>query len=293
MFVQTNTVSSVKKYIKEKLENHFSDSEIKMMSNEFLKKRLKLSHSDLIASSDILVTESDLLYFRSCVKRLLSEEPFQHIVGTTFFYGLEFKVDTRALIPRPETEELVDWIVSDYKEQSNLRIVDLCTGSGCVAISLKSILNDASIEAIDYSLDALGLAKENSNYTNLTVQFRHLDVLIEDAFSPKLFIEESYDCWVSNPPYIPNSDKAKMSRNVLDFEPEMALFVSDTEPLIFYSKIAKDALRFLKSKGHLYFEIHEDLAKEVVELLSELDYTSIEVKKDLQGKDRMVKAVKR
>jgi len=253
MFVENNTVNAIKTYLKEKLVDKFSVTEIKLMTNEFIKARLNLSSSDLISSGDLLLSESDLLFFRNCSKRLLNDEPFQHIIGSTFFYGLELQTDSRALIPRPETEELVDWIVKDYQGESGLRMIDLCTGTGCIALALKSIFKSASIDAIDVSLDALTLTKENSNALGLDLNFRQLDVLSESAFSPRIFLPESYDCWVSNPPYIPESEKESMAKNVLDFEPEMALFVENEEPLKFYLKIAQDALVFLKNEGALYF----------------------------------------
>ena len=293
MFVENNTINAIKTYLKEKLVEKFSASEIKLMTNELIKARLNLSSSDLISSGELLLSESDLLFFRSCAKRLLNDEPFQHIIGSTFFYGLELQTDRRALIPRPETEELVDWIVKDYEDKSSIRIIDLCTGTGCIALALKSVFKTASIDAIDVSLDALTLTKENSNALGLELNFRQLDVLSESAFSPRIFLPESYDVWVSNPPYIPESDKEDMAKNVLEYEPEIALFVENEEPLKFYLKIAQDALLFLKSDGALYFEIHESYGEKLKTELDVLGFKDIELRKDLQGKDRMLKAVKR
>ena len=293
MFVENNTINAIKTYLKEKLVEKFSASEIKLMTNELIKARLNLSSSDLISSGELLLSESDLLFFRSCAKRLLNDEPFQHIIGSTFFYGLELQTDRRALIPRPETEELVDWIVKDYEDKSSIRIIDLCTGTGCIALALKSVFKTASIDAIDVSLDALTLTKENSNALGLELNFRQLDVLSESAFSPRIFLPESYDVWVSNPPYIPESDKEDMAKNVLEYEPEIALFVENEEPLKFYLKIAQDALLFLKSDGALYFEIHEAYGVQLKTELDVLGFKDIELRKDLQGKDRMLKAVKR
>jgi len=293
MFVENNTINAIKTYLKEKLVEKFSASEIKLMTNELIKARLNLSSSDLISSGALLLSESDLLFFRSCAKRLLNDEPFQHIIGSTFFYGLELQTDRRALIPRPETEELVEWIVKDYEDKSSIRIIDLCTGTGCIALALKSVFKTASIDAIDVSLDALTLTKENSNALGLELNFRQLDVLSESAFSPRIFLPESYDVWVSNPPYIPESDKEDMAKNVLEYEPEIALFVENEEPLKFYLKIAQDALLFLKSDGALYFEIHEAYGVQLKTELDVLGFKDIELRKDLQGKDRMLKAVKR
>ncbi len=293
MFVQTNSIKAIRSYFKEKLSDLFSDSEIKIIGNEVICSRLNFSSNDLISANDNLLSESDLLYFRSIVKRLLNHEPFQYVVGNTHFYGLVLKTDKRALIPRPETEELVDWIKEFYSIEKPSKIADICTGSGCIALSLKSIFKDSFIVATDYSQDALALTKENSIDLKLDVKIVEFDARIEDQFERLSFNDNTrYDCWVSNPPYIPNKEMSLMSENVLKFEPHLALFVSDIDPLLFYRVISKKANDFLKKSGLLFFEIHEDLSNDVVQLLESLNYINIEVKKDLQGKNRMVKAEK-
>lgn len=295
MFVQTNSVQSIREYFKSRLENMFSDNEIKLIGNEVICQRLKLSPSDLIGLNDQLLSESDLLFFRSVVKRLLNNEPFQYIVGNAHFYGLELISDKRALIPRPETEELVEWVKEVYvNNNKGLTIVDVCTGSGCVALALQSVFSDSKIFATDISSEALQLAKENAAKTGFDIEFKQFSALDEVEYNEKAnFQLESFDCWVSNPPYIPEEEKKLMAENVLEFEPHLALFVPNEKALVFYDKIAQMAIKYLKSNGNLFFEIHENLANETKVLLEKIGFQSIEIRKDLQGKDRMIKAVKK
>ena len=295
MFVQTNSIQSIRHYFKSRLENMFSDNEIKIIGNEVICQRLGFSAADLIGANDQLFSESDLLFFRSIVKRLLKNEPFQYIVGNAHFYGLELNSDKRALIPRPETEELVEWVKGVYMDDIQvLNFADICTGSGCIALALKSIFPNSKISGTDISLEALQLARENASKTGLDVDFKQFSALDEVEYDEKAnFQLESFDCWVSNPPYIPEKEKKLMAENVLEFEPHLALFVSDEKALVFYDKIAQMAIKYLKSKGNLFFEIHENLANETKVLLENIGFQNVEIRKDLQGKDRMIKAVKK
>jgi len=268
----------------------YSSSELRMMFNILIQERLGITSAEIILSKDILLSESDLLYVRSVVKRLLSNEPFQYVIGKVEFFGLEFKIDKRALIPRPETEELVQWILEDFKDKTELKILDLCTGSGCIAIALKNNLIDADVSGLELSIDALDLCHQNADQLKTTISWIHSDVLQSASYSH--FQQASFDVWVSNPPYVLNSDKNEMHRNVLDHEPHMALFVEDNDPLVFYREIASQAKKYLKSSGRLYFEIHENLGQMMISLLENLGFTEIEIKQDLQGRNRMVKAVK-
>ncbi|MFN5417049.1 MAG: peptide chain release factor N(5)-glutamine methyltransferase [Flavobacteriia bacterium] len=260
------------------------------MFNRALEERLKLSKEELLFANDIRLSESDLLYVRTIAHRLLDNEPFQYILGNTEFYGLELNCDQRALIPRPETEELVDWINHTFINKSHdFQIVDFCTGSGCIALALKRIFLNAQVKATDVSIEALTLSAENASKNQLEIQLLQHDLLQENTD----FIEDnSQDCIVSNPPYIPEKDKTEMSDNVLNFEPHIALFVSNENPLIFYQRIAEIAQQKLKSGGFLFFEIHENLAEETKQLLLKLNFHNIEIKQDLQGKNRMLKTVK-
>ncbi len=290
VFVQTNTIQAVKSYFKERLQDHFSESELKFMFKETAMARLNLTASEYVLCDTNLLSESDLLFFRSVVKRLLSNEPFQYIIGKTFFFGLEIATDSRALIPRPETEELVDWITQEFPKNSSIRIADICTGSGCIALALKSYFSNAQVFATDISQEALLLTQENAKKLNLSITTLLSDAKIPDsAVSSQL---QNSEIWVSNPPYIPMKEKIEMRENVLAFEPHLALFVSNEDPLIFYREIGKNAHLNLKSGGKLFFEIHEDLSKEIVDILKLIGFVNMEMRKDLQGKMRMIKAEK-
>lgn len=287
MFVSDNSLNAVKQYFNERLNAIFSERELKLMFQLSAEKRLNLSPSDLFLVTDIRLSESDLLFFRAIVKRLLAGEPFQYIHGDTEFYGLLLKTDARALIPRPETEELVDWILQD-KSPNWESVVDVCTGSGCIALALKSKLPNTKVVAIDISDDALSLSKDNAQFTNLTVEFRKADAL-SDAL---LAEENSVDVIVSNPPYVMDKEKEQMKAHVLDFEPHLALFVANQTPFVFYDAIAKQAQRLLKVGGWLYFEINEQFGQEMIDLLKKYGFKSVELKEDLQGKSRMIRGQK-
>lgn len=294
MFVSSNSVSEIKVYFKKQLSPMFSDSEIKQISKHAITTRMNLSQADLILADDMRLSESDLLYFRSIVKRLQANEPIQYIFGDTEFYGLTMKCDTRALIPRPETEELVAWILEDFKKNYStevLQVLDMCTGSGCIALALKSQLKNASVLAIDWSQEALDLSKENSQALKLDLDIQKLDALSD--FNYWNLTPDSFDIWVSNPPYIPLNEKSLMESNVLDYEPDMALFVADDSALVFYENIGKAARLYLKSGGALYYELNENYADESKQLMEQIGFISVEIKVDLQGKKRMLKAIQK
>ncbi len=213
-------------------------------------------------------------------ERLETWEPIQYIIGKTAFYGSDFKVTSDTLIPRPETEALVDWMVEDLKAEE-IKILDVGTGTGCIAISLAKHLPKAKVYAMDVSKKALAIAKENAALNNVKIECIEQDVLALEGFT------DSFDVIVSNPPYVRNVEKKEMRPNVLDFEPDLALFVEDEDPLIFYKKIAQLCASAMPKK--LYFEINEYLGKEMLEMLSELEGRAIEIKQDFRGKERMLK----
>lgn len=213
-------------------------------------------------------------------ERLETWEPIQYIIGKTAFYGSDFKVTSDTLIPRPETEALVDWMVEDLKAEE-IKILDVGTGTGCIAISLAKHLPKAKVYAMDVSKKALAIAKENAALNNVKIECIEQDVLALEGFT------DSFDVIVSNPPYVRNAEKKEMRPNVLDFEPDLALFVEDEDPLIFYKKIAQLCASAMPKK--LYFEINEYLGKEMLEMLSELEGRAIEIKQDFRGKERMLK----
>jgi release factor glutamine methyltransferase len=202
-------------------------------------------------------------------------------LGQTEFCGLPFKVDRRALIPRPETEELVSWILA-LKSNSEVRaVLDICTGSGCIAVTLAKNLPDAKVFALDISLDALSLAQENAVLNAVQVEFLHCNILKTDDLG------EKFDLIVSNPPYVLPSERQFMKPNVIDYEPEIALFVSEENPLIFYEHVAHFAQKHLNKNGCLFFEINQQSGNQIIELLQKYKFKNIELKKDISGKDRM------
>ena len=287
MFVIENTISAIKSYMQERLLGFYSEREIHYFFKKAVCQRLKLTDAEFLLASQNRLSESDLLFFRSIVKRLQDKEPFQYIIGETWFYDLLFKIDKRALIPRPETEELVDLIIKDAKEISDLKIVDLCSGSGCISISLAKNLNIKAVYGVELSQEAIDLAKKNAVLNHVSVSFLNGNVL-ENL--PLEIEKKSVDIIVSNPPYIPLRDKEKMEKNVLDFEPHMALFVSDENPLVFYKAIAEQGLNILKDDGLIYLEIHENYGEETKKMLESKGFKKVEIIHDLQGKDRMIKA---
>ncbi len=273
------------------LASLFSPTEIKHVFRASWFKILPDQPTTIIDTRQLL-SESELLFFRSVVKRLKNFEPLQYILGTTCFYGLDIQCDCRALIPRPETEELVDWVLSDYKGETGSLIADVCTGTGCIALALKNHLPMARCIGVDVSIDALQLAELNAQNLELVVEWLCCDVLLPN-WQPENWKMESFDCWVSNPPYVKNEEKIDMSDVVLNHEPHLALFAPIEDALLFYKKIADAASYFLKSKGHIYLELNENNAPDVVELLEQKGFVNIELRKDLQGKWRMIRAQKR
>jgi release factor glutamine methyltransferase len=283
MFVADNLLATAKKYFFNELASAFSQNECKQMWLVLLEKRFGWSPAEQMLQIETRVSESDLLYFRSAVKRLQAQEPFQFVVGDTLFAGLVLKTDQRALIPRPETEELVDLIVKLNTSFSS--ILDLCTGSGCIALALQKEFPNAKVRGLDLSLDAIALAQENALQTKLEVEFEVADVL---HWMPST----AFDLIVSNPPYIPNQEKAQMQPNVLDFEPHMALFVPNNDPLLFYKRIIQIAQNSLAFDGFLALEIHENFALETQDLFEGLQFKNLQIHLDLQGKQRMILAQK-
>jgi release factor glutamine methyltransferase len=289
MFLKHNTYNDVLTYFRERLGEVFTPSEINQMFKTTVRKRLGLDDNVLLDSQQKF-SESDLLFFRSVIKRLQNKEPFQYIIGETFFYNISLKVDSRALIPRPETEELVDWILSDIKNTAldRPKILDIGTGTGCIPLALKASCSNTDVHGLDVSEEALSLAKENAEKLNLSVTWHLQDILTSESD----YSADFWDVIVSNPPYIPLVEKQKMASHVLEFEPWLALFVAENDPILFYRKIGEMAKKQLKRGGCLYFELHEDYALAVVDFIKKLNFEQVTLKKDLQGKNRMLKAVK-
>lgn len=244
-----------------------------------------LSRTEIYINKNTLFSDEQHKKVNIFIDKLKKFVPIQYILGETEFYGLPFYVNESVLIPRPETEELVDWIQHEHKRNANLHMLDIGTGSGCIAISLKHLLPTSTVDAFDISEKALETAQSNANRNHLEVHFSKVDILNAPDFDKK------WDIIVSNPPYIPEQEKAEILPNVLNHEPHLALFVPDADPLLFYRHIALFAQKQLNSNGKLYFEIHRDAGKSCVDLLTELGFTDVELRKDISGNDRMVRAV--
>ena len=241
----------------------------------------KLSRTEIISDKPAITGPQFNAQVAKSLARLKTHEPIQHILGSAHFYGHDFKVSPATLIPRPETEELVDLITNDVSGQAGLRVLDIGTGSGCIAISLSLLLNTAVVEAIDISETALNIAIENNRTLEADVTFHQMDILLESLIG-------TYDIIVSNPPYVTEFEKQLMHDNVLEFDPPEALFVTNEKPLVFYERICQMAFEHLSQKGRLYFEINEQFGQGVKKLLEDSGFNGVRVIKDLMGKDRIV-----
>lgn len=271
-------------YIIQSLSGLYPDLEVKALAKGILTDVFGFSAVDLYAGKDRNFSTKEREKLEDILSRLKRFEPFQYITSETFFLGHPFYVTHDVLVPRPETAELVEWITRDYASQEGLRVLDIGTGSGCIAVSLARLLPRSSVLAWDVSEAALSVARRNAARNGVNVECVRVDVLSHIVAMPDA------DIWVSNPPYIREQEKASMDRNVLDWEPGLALFVPDNDPLLFYRKIAELGSKHLSSSGVLYYEINQAYGRETVELLRSMGYRNVELRKDLSGNDRMVKA---
>lgn len=259
--------------------NNFSRREVASFAYLSIEKILGYSKSDCIIHSNQELTNDNIISFENIISDLKQNIPIQYILGEAHFYDLKFKVNSSTLIPRGETEELVQYILlHDF-----ISVLEIGTGSGCIAVSIAKNSN-SKITAIDNSIEALEIAKSNAILNSVKINF-----VLSDVFN---FSEtKKYDLIVSNPPYVLESEKKIMDKNVLDYEPHNALFVSDNDPLVYYKEIAKIATNNLNKNGLLFFEINEKYSKQIIELLSNLNFVDIELKKDINGRNRIIKSV--
>jgi release factor glutamine methyltransferase len=277
-------MKSIANKIHEGLATAYSDGEIKALTRILVTELLGVSQMVFYMKDDIALTAEQEALLNDAIERLQKHEPIQYILGYSDFCGLRFKVTPATLIPRPETSELVEWIASEANGKEN--ILDIGTGSGCIAVSLASKLPKSSVSAWDISAEALAVATENSKANGCNVAFKQVDIL---AYEPA---GEQFDIIVSNPPYIKEVEKEQMEAIVLDWEPHTALFVPDNDPLLFYRAIAEKATKMLRSGGKLYFEINRAYGAETIEMLSALGYTNIELRKDFADNDRMIRVIR-
>jgi len=302
------TVKDVFTYYKQSLASLYDVNHIESIALLAVNEITSFSNATIKAfpERDLSVQQSETL--RDILNQLKTGKPIQYILGKTEFYGLTFKVNSSVLIPRPETEELVAWVIESVgsfqlavgsglkveseKQKAEGKILDIGTGSGCIAISLKKNLPGFNVLAIDISKDALKTAKENAKLNDVNVEFIEADILnVPRPFNFHLSPLTSSSIIISNPPYVTQHDKTQMHINVTDFEPHTALFVPENDPLIFYKAIADFALTNLIENGLLFFEINESLGADMVELLKDKGFRNIELRKDMSGRDRMIRAV--
>ena len=265
----------------------FDEGEAESFFYLILEEKQQLKRIDLALHPDLTFSKEQMLVWNSLLEQLKCEVPVQYLLGKTSFYGLDFEVNPTVLIPRSETEELVDWIIKSLNSRignSKLKILDIGTGSGCIAISLAKNIENAQVFAIDISDKALATAKKNAEVNKVEVTFIHQNIL--DTAD----LNQNFDIIVSNPPYVRNLEKQEIKKNVLNNEPHLALFVEDNDALIFYKKIAKLAQQSLSQNGELFFEINQYLGQEMIEMLEKMNFRAIELRKDIYGNDRMIRA---
>lgn len=282
-------LTEIKSIFHRELQGLYPKEEIDTFFSLVLEYELNLERFVLVLEPQYTLTKKEEQPFFEALSRLKKEEPIQYILGKTHFMDMEFKVNEAVLIPRPETEELVKWIINDVEgnEKKNLRILDIGTGSGCIAIALSKALPEAKITAFDISEKALLVAKENASRNGVAVDFFEVDIL-----NPSIETNLEFDIIVSNPPYVRECEKTKMQNNVIQYEPSLALYVSDTEPLLFYGCIVDFAKKHLKPNGQLYFEINQYLSQETKELLVNNQFEEVELGKDIFGNFRFLKGTK-
>lgn len=271
------------RYIQSKLQGLYPETEIKSFTYLILEKLTGFSRTEQIINKSTIFSDEIRQQIESFIIKLQNFEPIQYILGETEFYGLIFKVNPSVLIPRPETEELVSWIYNDHDPKSRIQILDIGTGSGCIAVSLKHLFAQSTVYAFDISDSALKTAQKNAELNQVQVQFSRFDIL--DA----PLLNSRWDVIVSNPPYVLEKEKDEMLTNVVKYEPSLALFVPDNDPLLFYRPIATFAQVHLNSGGELYFEINRSTGNLVAEMLITMGFHNVELRQDISGKDRMIK----
>jgi release factor glutamine methyltransferase len=289
MKVSSNKAIDVYKYYRSALNDLYGEAEAESMIAILFDDFFLLKRHEILAGIARRLSESELLTIHFAVKDLLNKRPLQYITGNTWFYGEKFNVNESVLIPRRETEELCNWIIDDYKSNirhdHQLKILDIGTGSGCIAITLKKHINNSTLFALDISEDALKVASNNAITIGVEVSFIGSDIMNIQAMNT-LGI---FDIIVSNPPYVRESEKELMDSNVTDSEPHLALFVTDENPLVYYERISDFSLTHLNKGGSLYFEINEYLSINLKNMLSDKGFVLIEIRKDMQNKPRMLK----
>ncbi|MBX0335087.1 peptide chain release factor N(5)-glutamine methyltransferase [Pontibacter sp. HSC-14F20] len=279
------TIQQTAQFIRESIQHAYPEPEAGAIAQLVLEHVLRKSRMQLSLAQQEELNPEQEEQVRQAVERLKKQEPVQYVLGTAHFYGLDLQVDERVLIPRPETEELVDLVVREHSGRIGLRVLDICTGSGCISLALAANLQADRVYGLEVSEGAMKVARANARQQKLPVAW-----LEQDVFEPIQGIApHSLDIITSNPPYVKEQEKSLMRANVLEFEPHLALFVPDEDPLRYYRRIAEVGAGLLKKGGRLYFEINEQYGEEVRQLLLQAGFTQAQVVQDLFGKDRIVK----
>jgi release factor glutamine methyltransferase len=282
-------IKEYKQQFTSELISFFDEKEIESFFYIVLEAFHQMKRIDLALNPSFEIDAMQLLQWETVLSQLKQQKPIQYILGETAFFGLTFFVNENTLIPRPETEELVDWIIEEHSKIQrfeNLKILDIGTGTGCIAISLAKNIPNSTVYAIDVSEKALATAQKNAEYNEVKINFIHENILETTD------LNQMFDIIVSNPPYVRMLEKNEINKNVLDYEPHLALFVDDHDALIFYKKIAELSSKRLRKGGKLYFEINQYLGNEMIKLLESYDFKNIELRKDVYGNDRMIRCVK-
>jgi len=293
MRMPSNKIADVIRFFRDELKSTYESGEIETFIAYCFEEFLNLKRADIFLNPTSTINESELLKFNFAIKDLKQHKPIQYILGKADFYGLKFIVNKDVLIPRPETEELVHLVLMENKKwamenaESCCSILDIGTGSGCIPIALKKNIPSANVYALDISAKALEVAKQNAERNQVAINFFEHDILSSGSFlaNPDL----KFDCIVSNPPYICMSEKEQMQKNVLEYEPHLALFVDDENPLLFYNSIADFALKNLKPDGKLYLEINQALGLETKQVLENKGFKNVLLIKDLNNNIRILK----
>jgi len=287
MISNSLNINDATKFIKNELKILYTSSEIQQLIYIIFDHLLNFSKTDVHTKTDIILSKSNTNQLYYIIFLLKKEMPVEYIVGKTYFYNLIFNVSSDVLIPRPETEELADWIIKENK-LNNLNILDIGTGSGCIAVSLAKYINDSHVDAMDISKNAISIARLNAKRNDVKINFFINDILCLKNNSKKY----KYNIIVSNPPYVMEQEKDVMKLNVLNFEPHEALFVPDDDPLIYYRSIINFAINNLDDNGIIYFEINERFSVEITNLLIQMGFLNVIIRKDINNKFRFVKAMR-
>jgi release factor glutamine methyltransferase len=283
MRIASNKLGDIIKYFREELQSLYAPSEITAITDNCLEEFASVRYSTAIMEPERTVSESILLKFSFAVKDLRKHVPLQYILGYAWFFNRKFAVGPEVLVPRPETEELVALMISELRGSEKLSILDIGTGSGCIAVSLAAELPGASITAMDISEGALALAGKNASQNNVMIDCQQADILSDNISL------EKFNVIVSNPPYICRSESNQMSENVLAFEPHIALFVPDNDPLLFYRKIASHVAKDCRPGTRIYFELNQAFGEETLALLSSLGFEELRLVRDINGKNRILR----